>query len=400
MAEFEPRGRTPPREKPGVQLPRHSEVARSLPALHRPDPTPLPGLTTGDRFLHDDRRRGEYIDPRRSRELFKIFAEKWLQTKVDKKPKTFASYESSLRVHVLPFFGAMPLASVQREDIQAWIAKMRAKGKTSSTIRKAYQTLSAILTEAELSKRIPRSPAYRIELPAPEKGTQRFLTPEQINRLADAIMPRYRVLVLVGAYLGLRWGECAGLQFADLDLRHGFALIHRTISEVSGTLHVVPTKGKPAVIPLPNFLCRELEQHIARFVGADGSVFTSPKGGPLRHNVYKRFYKPALVEAELDPQLRFHDLRHTSASIAGSRQYGGETAKVVQQLLRHSSQQVTTETYMHLFPEDMARLRESLDRVYRATTLEDLKETENGGGPPGSEAAVIPFSPRHERAGG
>lgn len=341
--------------------------------------------------VRDERRRGEYVDPRRSRERFQVFGEKWLQTKVDKKPKTFASYESSLRVHVLPFFGAMPLASIQREDIQAWIAKMRAKGKTSSTIRKAYQTLSAILTEAELSKRIPRSPAYRIELPAPEKGTQRFLTPEQINRLADAIMPRYRVLVLVGAYLGLRWGECAGLQFADLDLRHGFALIHRTISEVSGTLHVVPTKGKPAVIPLPNFLCRELEQHIARFVGADGSVFTSPKGGPLRHNVYKRFYKPALVEAELDPQLRFHDLRHTSASIAGSRQYGGETAKVVQQLLRHSSQQVTTETYMHLFPEDLARLRESLDRVYdKALKRADLTPAKE------AEVSIVPLSTRWE----
>jgi integrase len=339
--------------------------------------------------VRDDRRRGEYIDPRRSRERLRVFAEKWLQTKVDKRPKTFASYESSLRVHVLPEFGAMPLASIQREDIQAWIAKMRAKGKSSSTVRKAYQTLSAILMEAELSKRILRSPAYRIELPAPEKGTQRFLTPEQINRLADATMARYRVLVLVGAYLGLRWGECAGLQFADLDLRHGFALIHRTISEVSGTLHVVPTKGKPAVIPLPNFLCRELEQHIARFVGADGSVFTSPNGGPLRHNVYKRFYKPALVEAELDPQLRFHDLRHTSASIAGSRQYGGETAKVVQQLLRHSSQQVTTETYMHLFPEDMARLRESLDRVYdKALTRADLTPAEE------AEVSIVPLLTR------
>jgi hypothetical protein len=60
------------------------------------------------------------------------------------------------------------------------------------------ETLSAILMEAELSKRIPRSPAYRIELPAAKKGMQRFLAPEQINRLAEAIMPRYRVLVLVG----------------------------------------------------------------------------------------------------------------------------------------------------------------------------------------------------------
>ena len=101
------------------------------------------------------------------------------------------------------------------------------------------------------------------------------------------------------------------------------------------------------------------------------SIEVSSVGSALRPSeraAYKRFYKPALVEAGLDPELRFHDLRHTSASIAGSREYAGETAKVVQHLLRHSSQQVTTEVYMHLFPEDLDRLRDGLDRVYAEAT--------------------------------
>jgi integrase len=113
----------------------------------------------------------------------------------------------------------MPLASIQREDIQAWIAKMRADSRGSSTIRKAYQVLAAVLTEAEQSKRIRRTPAYRIELPRAEKGAQRFLTPRQIDGLAEVIDPRYRVLVLMGAYLGPRWAECAGLKVEDLDLK-------------------------------------------------------------------------------------------------------------------------------------------------------------------------------------
>jgi integrase len=318
--------------------------------------------------VRDDRRRGDYVDPKRSRERFGDFAARWLKTKVGKKPKTYASYESALRIHVLPHFGRMPLASIQREDVQAWIAKLRAEHKSSSTVRKAYQVLAAVLTEAELSRRISRTPAYRIELPPPTRGVQRFLTPEEINTLADAVPPRYRVLILTASYLGLRWGECAGLKAEDLDLDHGFAVIHRTLSEVSGRLHEVPTKGKPAVIPLPRFLCDELNEQIVRYGGEEGYVFTSPEGGPLRHNVYKRIYKRALVEAGLDPRIRFHDLRHTAASIAGSRQYAGEAAKVVQQLLRHSTQQVTTEVYMHLFPEDMERLRNSLDRVYEESS--------------------------------
>jgi integrase len=349
--------------------------------------------------IRDDRRRGDYVDPQRSRQSFGEFATKWLQTKIDKKPKTYASYESALRVHVLPHFGRMPLASIQREDIQAWIAKLRAEKKSASTIRKAYQTLAAVLTEAELSRRISRTPAYRIELPPPNKGRQRFLTPEEINRLADAVAPRYRVLILIAAYLGLRWGECAGLKTEDLDLDHGFALIHRTLSEVSGRLHEVPTKGKPAVIPLPRFLCGELEDHIERYGGQDGLVFTSPGGGPLRHNVYRRTYKPALADAGLDPMLRFHDLRHTAASIAGSRQYAGEAAKVVQQLLRHSTQQVTTEVYMHLFPGDMERLREGLDRVYAEAS--SVAEIENrmltDGRSEGYPTAVLSLSMHRDK---
>jgi integrase len=129
-------------------------------------------------------------------------------------------------------------------------------------------------------------------------------------------------------------------------------------------------------------------------LGEDGYVFTSPKGGPLRHNVYKRFYKLALVNAGLDPELRFHDLRNNSASIAGSKEYAGETAKVVQQLLRHSSQQVTTEVYMHVFPEDLDRLRDGLDRVYAESSgfpAEDAK-SERGG-------SVVPLSTRRDERG-
>jgi integrase len=71
----------------------------------------------------------------------------------------------------------------------------------------------------------------------------------------------------------------------------------------------------------------------------------------LRHgNTYKKFFKPALIKAGLDPALRFHDLGHSATSIAGSRRIGGQSAKVVQALLGHSSQQITTDIYTHIFP--------------------------------------------------
>ena len=98
---------------------------------------------------------------------------------------------------------------------------------------------------------------------------------------------------------------------------------------------------------------------------ASGFLFSSANGGLLRHsNTYIRFFKPALIEAGLDPALRFHDLRHSAASVAGSRHYGDQSAKVVQALLGHSSQQVTTEIYTHIFPGEFATLKDKLDVIY------------------------------------
>ncbi len=107
------------------------------------------------------------------------------------------------------------------------------------------------------------------------------------------------------------------------------------------------------------------DQRGGKAISAAGFLFSSLDGGLLRHsNTYKKFFKPALIEAGLDPALRFHDLRHSAASVAGSRQYGGQSPKVVQTLLGHSSQQVTTEIYTHVFPEEFEGLREKLDAIY------------------------------------
>lgn len=99
---------------------------------------------------------------------------------------------------------------------------------------------------------------------------------------------------------------------------------------------------------------------------ASGFLFSSVNGGLLRHsNTYVRFFEPALVEAGLDQALRFHDLRHSATSVAGSRHYGDQSAKVVQALLGHSSQQVTTEIYTHIFPEELETLKDKLEVIYR-----------------------------------
>lgn len=320
-------------------------------------------------------RLGQWIDPSAGREQFGSVARKWLKTKVAKSPKTYVDYESTLRLHVLPTFERMRLSEINRTFIQAWIEEMRNwyGGRppfSPRQIEKAVNVLRAVLAEAELSDLIARNPARKLDLPAQAtKRRPHSLRPQQVMNLANTIDCRYKALILLTAVTGIRWGEAVGLRWDDLDLVNGIAVIRRSISEVKGQLHDIDTKShRIRVVPLPPFLCKELNHHGALqkldSFSWEGRVFTSPKGGPLRRNFYKRVFKPALRPAGLTVSTTFHDLRHTAASLAGSKSYAGESAKVVQQLLGHSSQQVTSETYMHLFPEEIDRLKGSLERVF------------------------------------
>ena len=339
-------------------------------------------------------RSGDSVDPLEGKVLVATAAERWLHTKSSNKPKTYATYSSDIK-HVTERFGRQQLASVRRQHVQVWVSDLAAKGVGPATIRKAWAALHGILEDAVLAGILSRNAASKIKLPpeSPGRAGTKALTPEQVDLLASSIDPRYRALVLVASYLGLRWAECAGLRRGDVNLQQRTMRVARSLSEVggnlpatydairAGNLYTVGTKNERVrVLLVPNFLCHELESHLQTFASDEGWVFCSPQGGPLRANVYRRIFLPALLSSGLDPKLclcdsdncarrhvplhRFHDLRHTAASIAGSPSYGAATAKLVQELLGHSTQQITTETYSHLYPQDFERLSARLDLVY------------------------------------
>lgn len=122
------------------------------------------------------------------------------------RPSSRARDESYLNTHVLPRFGDVPLARIQNSDIRAWIADLAASGVEPATVGKAKQLISKILDAAVDDRRIPTNPAVRVPVPRVEREEMRYLTPAQVNHLADTIDPRYRALVLLGAYCGLRLG--------------------------------------------------------------------------------------------------------------------------------------------------------------------------------------------------
>jgi integrase len=304
---------------------------------------------------------GEWTDPARAKVRFGEFAADWLASTVHLKPSTQVSYEGLLRLHILPWFRKAQLGRIERTHIQQWIAELIARGTGPGTVRNAYRVLARILQEAENARMIARNPARRIPLPKSTREEMRFLSADEIRALADAINPRHRTLILMAGFTGLRWGELAGLRAEHLDLLRGTVDVREALTEAgSGLVRVVPTKtGQRRTVPLPRFLCKVLTDQLAKYPGPDGLVFSSTEGGPLRrNNFYTRHFKPALREAGLDEKVRFHDLRHSAASIPIAM---GANVKQVQQMLGHASATVTLDTYSHVFPSLAEQLREGLE---------------------------------------
>jgi hypothetical protein len=164
------------------------------------------------------------------------------------------------------------------------------------------------------------------------------------------IDPRYELLVRFAAYTGLRAGELVALRVRHLNLLRGRCEVGESATEVDGRLVWGPTKTcARRTVPLPRFLRERLAAYLAeRPHGPDDLVFTAPQGGPLREQKFVAgIFKPAAARAGLPHRLRFHDLRHTCASLLIAQ---GASIKAVQAQLGHASATVTLDRYGHLFP--------------------------------------------------
>jgi len=157
-----------------------------------------------------------------------------------------------------------------------------------------------------------------------------------------------------------------------LDLLRGSVEVVESLSDVGGRLQFGATMTYARRhVPLPPFLRDELGRYLNdRPTEADALVFTAPKGGPLRHNLfYGHRFKPAVGAAGRPERLRFHDLRHTYAAFCIA-----STADpyAVMRRMGHSSITVTYDTYGHLFPERDAQITASLEELHRKADVDSV----------------------------
>lgn len=301
---------------------------------------------------------GSYVDPKRAALTTGEFAARWLGAQGHLKASTRERYAGLLRTHVLPRWRAVPLSEVSHAAVQAWVSELAGTHSPSVAI-KAHRVLSLVLSLAVRDGRLMRNPAEGVGLPREVVRDRRYLTHEEVHRLADSA-GQHRLVILFLAYTGVRFGEMAALRVRRIDLVSRRIEIAESVTVVNGVLSWGTPKGHTRRwVAVPRFVAELLPERIA---GKDGDdlVFTSSNGAVLRASNFRRdVWDHAVREAGLTDVVP-HGLRHTAASLAIA---AGADVKVVQQMLGHKSATMTLDLYGHLFEQ---RLDEVAERLHEA----------------------------------
>jgi integrase len=286
----------------------------------------------------------------------------WLQNTVrpSVRAATYRSYEQTIRNHLVPELGPLPLRKLEPQHVRAMLNRKLAAGLSARSVAYLRVVLRAALNQARKWNLVARNAAELVESPRARRFEIKPLAPEQARQLLDAAKgSQLEALYAVALACGLRMGEMLGLRWQDMDLEAGRLAVRQAIQRQcgAGLVAIEPKTDRsrrtieipaPLVAALKAHRIRQLEERLA--AGArwrdNGLVFTSGVGTPVEPRNLHRSFKTTLKKAGL-PDIRFHDLRHSAASLMLAQ---GVPLRVVMEVLGHSSISLTADTYSHVMP--------------------------------------------------
>jgi integrase len=321
------------------------------------------------------RARGTWLDPSRAEQKLRDAARDWLDSNPAKRPSSVARDESALRVHILPAIGDRAIGALTPSDIQRCVNEW-SRSLAPRSVRRIYQTLAAILNASVLDDRIGRSPCRGIRLPAIDPVDRAVLSSEELAALSEALGPRYGTMVYLGAVLGLRWGECAGLRVGRIDFEECTIRIVEQITRGSAgrsALGRPKSEASRRTLAVPPALMTMVEDHLGRLdlTRADGQAFVFPSHDSEHldySNWLHRIWYPARAKAELD-WVQFHDLRRANAT---GLVVEGVDIKTAQKRLGHTDPRLTLSVYAQAIDGADRAAAAKLGRRFLQTSEGDL----------------------------
>jgi integrase len=300
-------------------------------------------------FDADNMKLGEYLG-------------RWLTDSVRDtvRPTTFERYEQIVRLHIRPVLGQLKLKNLTATHVRGLYRQKLDAGLAPRTVQYVHVTLHKALEQAIADGLIPRNATEAVKPPQVRREEMRPLTAEQVKVLFEAAKgDRLEALYVLAVTTGLRQGELLGLKWDDVDLDASTLRVRRTLTTAKGgpQLTAPKTKGGRRTVKLTQSAVEALRSHLERQLdeidragslwGENGLIFASEAGDPLdRRNLTTHRFKPLLEQAGL-PQIRFHDLRHTCATLLLGKNVN---PKIVSEMLGHASIAITLDTYSHVLP--------------------------------------------------
>ncbi len=282
----------------------------------------------------------------------------WLQgyVKVKCSLRTYDGYRSIIENHLIPNLGHLLLRKLQPEMIEAFYGKSCEK-LAARTVQHHHRMLSEALKHAVRKGHIGRNPCDLAQAPSPRKRTMRTLTVAEVQTMLDgAASTPYYPIIYMAVSTGLRQAELLGLRWRDIDLEGQSLSVSQVLYKRGGVciFKEPKTKGSSRRVDMTPKLGLFLKQYKAqrevlyleqdKILGLDDLVFASDKGKPLDPCTVTHNFARIVRRAGLG-RVRFHDLRHSFASIMLMK---GAPAKVISECLGHASVAFTMDVYSHL----------------------------------------------------
>jgi len=306
---------------------------------------------------------GAYTPAADRRQLLGPYVARLVSEDLSLRGATRKTQLSMIRNWIVPHLGHLELGEVREDHIRALFAHMRDQGSAPASIQKVRAILSKAFVRAVREGVLVRNPVAGVAAPKGARRQLRVLAPEEVEALAGTIDPRYRALVLLAAYGGLRTGELGALRVENVDFLQRRV---RVVEAVSGKgteveVHDPKTEAGRRTVALPQFVMDELARHVEAFPPQpDGRLFATEGGLHIHSSTLFPAWDTARRRAGLT-DVHFHDLRHTSVAFAIAL---GAHPKEIQTRLGHAQIAMTLDLYGHLFPGMDDELATRMDAAY------------------------------------
>lgn len=322
------------------------------------------------------------------RQPLKQYLKQWLEEihKASIRPRTYERYEEIIRLHLVPTLGYVPIQKLSPQQVQALLARKLTEGFAPKTVSCIYGVLHTALKDAVRWELVGRNVCDLVTAPRKVDHEIQPLTPRQIRLFLEAVKGhRFEALFTLALATGMRQGELLGLKWQDIDLAGNTLQVRRIQSRVPRLLGKgyveaeTKTRKSRRSILIAGFALDALKAHQLRQqelrarVGdrwqARDLVFCTRRGTPLNPSHIRDALREVLEQAHL-PLIRFHDLRHSTATFLLSLKV---QPKVVQEILGHSQISMTMDIYSHVLP---TMQKEAMDQLSKALQEEETEDPE------------------------